>query len=197
MSKRLLIVLGLTLFVWGCSLDVGEPAMTKTRSDMPAEMETPIMDDTGKERAADKETPASDIAQKLGVTPTDAEKELDDASADQLGERVTVVPGRATPATDSARPVEVTPSPVVPNALVKLVNEITLDLSKRLKIAVGEIELVEIKEVTWRDSSLGCPQPGMGYLMVLTEGYQIILKAQGKLYDYHTRATAQFVLCEK
>jgi hypothetical protein len=39
--------------------------------------------------------------------------------------------------------------------------------------------------VTWRDSSIGCPQDGMQYLQVLTDGTRIVLEAAGQRFEYH------------
>ena len=36
------------------------------------------------------------------------------------------------------------------------------------------------------DGSLGCPQPGMNYVMMITPGYLIMLEANGQAYEYHT-----------
>lgn len=89
----------------------------------------------------------------------------------------------------------VMPAPGVPDPLVALVQKVSLDLSGRLGIDVSEVEWVSTEEVDWRDSSLGCPEPGVGYLTVMTPGYQITLQAQGQLYDYHTDLKERFVLC--
>jgi hypothetical protein len=87
------------------------------------------------------------------------------------------------------------PAPGAPNPRVKLIQAVTLDLGQRLNLAIDQIELVQVTETTWGDSSLGCPQPGMVYSMALISGYQIILKAQGELYFYHTGETSTFILC--
>jgi hypothetical protein len=50
----------------------------------------------------------------------------------------------------------------------------------------GDIAVRSIQEVQWRDGSLGCPQPGMNYIMVITPGYLIMLEAKGQAYEYHT-----------
>ncbi len=70
------------------------------------------------------------------------------------------------------------------------------DLAQRLNLSADEIQVVKVDSVQWRDASLGCPKPGMMYAQVITPGYQIILSAQGKEYDY--RATEEHAfLCEK
>lgn len=60
------------------------------------------------------------------------------------------------------------------------------DLSERLNIPVGDIKLVKEESIDWRDTSLGYPEEGMMYAQVITPGFSITLKAQDKLYEYHS-----------
>ena len=69
------------------------------------------------------------------------------------------------------------------------------DLAKRLGINVTEITVVEVEEVTWPDGSLGCPEPGMGYIQMLTPGFKATLEAGGEEYTYHAAGPDNFVLC--
>jgi hypothetical protein len=59
----------------------------------------------------------------------------------------------------------------------RLVDLAVSDLATKLKVDEETIEIVEAQFVTWRDSSAGCPQPGMQYLQVLTNGSRIVLRA--------------------
>jgi hypothetical protein len=88
-------------------------------------------------------------------------------------------------------PVE-TPSPQV----AALVEQARKDLSERLHIAFDQTRVLSVEAVQWRDSSLGCPMPGMNYLTVITPGYLIKLQAGDKTYEYHTSET-QVVTCDK
>jgi hypothetical protein len=56
---------------------------------------------------------------------------------------------------------------------------------------------VSVEENEWRDSSLGCPKPGMNYLQVITPGYKIILESQSKRYEYHSDTNRRVVRCDK
>jgi hypothetical protein len=69
------------------------------------------------------------------------------------------------------------------------------DLGERLEVPASEIELLEARHVTWSDSSLGCPQPGMAYMQVLTPGVLIRLGAAGQEYRYHGGARGRPALC--
>lgn len=59
------------------------------------------------------------------------------------------------------------------------------DLQERLG-ADAVIEVVSQEEVTWRDGSLGCPQPGWSYTQALVNGTRIVLRHDGILYEYHS-----------
>jgi len=67
------------------------------------------------------------------------------------------------------------------------------DLARRLAVDVSAVTIVDYAAVTWPDSSLGCPQPGMQYLQSLREGTRIRLQVSGTVYEYHSsRGRAPF-----
>ena len=79
-------------------------------------------------------------------------------------------------------------------------NQVTLarkNLAQKLSVKEDAISVASIEEVEWRDSSLGCPQPDVMYMQVITPGYRITLDAQGKRYVYHTNMGDQVILCNK
>ena len=85
----------------------------------------------------------------------------------------------------------------VPTALTSFIDEMKADLSDHLSVPMETISVAAIQDTTWRDGSLGCPQPGMMYTMALVDGYQVTLTADGKSYQYHTRGTDSFIRCVK
>jgi hypothetical protein len=89
-------------------------------------------------------------------------------------------PARATPGGDGGSPV--TAPEGAPDARVDAARA---DLAQRLGAEPASIELVSVREVTWRDGSLGCPKPGMSYKQVLVNGSQIVLRHDGVDYHYH------------
>jgi hypothetical protein len=80
--------------------------------------------------------------------------------------------------------------------LAALVEEAEKDLSSRLDVATGDIVLQSAEAIQWRDSSLGCPKPGMNYLMVITPGYLIKLEVSGTMYEYHADKDKAFYCAE-
>ncbi|MBN1369699.1 MAG: hypothetical protein JW954_05640 [Dehalococcoidaceae bacterium] len=71
------------------------------------------------------------------------------------------------------------------------------DLSVRLQISIGTIELLEARSVTWPDASIGCPLPGMQYKQVPVDGALIRLVAGGQVYEYHSGGSRGLFLCEQ
>ena len=69
------------------------------------------------------------------------------------------------------------------------------DAARRTGGGEASIELVKAEAVTWPDSGLGCPQPGMGYMQALVPGYRIRLRAKGFVLDYHASHSGTLVLC--
>ena len=70
------------------------------------------------------------------------------------------------------------------------------DLARRLSVADNQIKLHTAEAVTWRDGSLGCPQPDKVYMQMLVEGYLIELEADETRYSYHGSRTQAPYLCE-
>ena len=81
--------------------------------------------------------------------------------------------------------------------LQRLVDMATQNLAANLKIDESDINLAEAEYVTWRDSSIGCPQPDMQYMQVLTNGSRIVLKANGAIYNYHSSGNVPPTYCSK
>lgn len=87
------------------------------------------------------------------------------------------------------------PQPGIPNPSVAASNRAAVKLADQLGIDVAEVQIVSIEQVEWPDSSLGCPQPGQNYLMVITPGFRIILEANGAQVEYHADMQANIVQC--
>lgn len=71
------------------------------------------------------------------------------------------------------------------------------DLASRLGVDSEVIEVVSVEEVTWRNGSLGCPQPGMFYTQALVDGLRIVLAVAGRGYHYHQGGQGEPFLCER
>ncbi|HKU12816.1 MAG TPA: hypothetical protein VJQ52_00395 [Steroidobacteraceae bacterium] len=70
------------------------------------------------------------------------------------------------------------------------------ELAEHLKIAPDEITLTRSEPRTWSDSSMGCGKPGTVALTVITEGYAVVLAAQGREHNVHVSGD-QAIVCNK
>jgi hypothetical protein len=126
-------------------------------------------------------------------------------------EPATAVPALRELSTAETLPVE-TPEPIptiiteeeimiptasVSSGLQKLVDLAVADLAQRLSIAADQIDVIEVEEVVWPDTSLGCPQPGMRYRQVPMDGLLIRLAVGDQVYDYHSGGGRAPFLCEQ
>ena len=53
-----------------------------------------------------------------------------------------------------------------------------------------------VENVTWPDSSLGCPEEGTQYAQMLTDGVLIVLELDGQQYEYHAALGDEAFYCE-
>jgi hypothetical protein len=95
-------------------------------------------------------------------------------------------------------PIDMTPiSPAdLPINLQDVANQAMIALAEKLSIQKDQIALISVQSVVWSDSSLGCPQPDMNYLMVLTDGYRVVLAVDNEPYYYHANQKGYGVISE-
>ena len=58
-----------------------------------------------------------------------------------------------------------------------------------LSIKSERVTVVSSEAQNFPDSSLGCPQPGMSYLQVITPGYRVVVEADGRRFDVRVAGT--------
>lgn len=58
------------------------------------------------------------------------------------------------------------------------------DLANRLNVSEGDIEIVEISETDFPDMSLGAPEDGEMSAQMISTGWKIFLRNDGKGYEY-------------
>ena len=85
----------------------------------------------------------------------------------------------------------------VPDAIVQRddVQQAIADEAERRGVPEEEVTVAGYAEVTWRDGSLGCPQPGMMYTQALVPGHQLVLEVDGEYASYHAGRTGAFTYC--
>jgi hypothetical protein len=138
-------------------------------------------------------TPAA-VSPQPASTPLPANSPAPATSAATPGPTFT-----RAPAPLPTLPVAVAPTVPVPAGALAALAAVRQDLAQRLNLAEGQIALVHAEAVDWPNSSLGCPQPGMAYLQVITPGYRLVLAAGAVSAEfraeYHTDAGGRFVSC--
>ncbi|WP_026369159.1 hypothetical protein [Kallotenue papyrolyticum] len=78
-----------------------------------------------------------------------------------------------------------------------VVQQVLTALSNQVGVATDRWQVVSAEAVEWPDSSLGCPQPGMMYMQVITPGYRLELSDGTRRYEVHTdRDASNVVLCQ-
>ena len=74
------------------------------------------------------------------------------------------------------------------------------DASSRMHVARSSISTMAAAGITWADTSLGCPEPGVVYEQVHVPGYRVVLGTTSDdedYYDYHADRNGKFILCPK
>ena len=174
---------------------------------------TPAPDTTAPATTAPPTTPGtspgtapSTSAATTGVPATDPPSTVDpappadDPSAttdatlpdDVLATPPTTRPAATEPATSTAYPVG-----SVDPGLTPFVEIAMVDLSERLGIGTAEIDVLTAVLVTWPDAALGCPEPGLVYAQVLTDGAVIELGVGGSVYRYHAGGSQTPFPCDR
>lgn len=59
-------------------------------------------------------------------------------------------------------------------------------LAKFLEVAEEEVEIVSSEAVDWPSSALGAPEEGKLYFQMVTPGFKVTYRAEGKTYEVHT-----------
>lgn len=65
--------------------------------------------------------------------------------------------------------------------------------SKQLAIPIEQLAVQHAQAVDWPDSSLGCPQPGMMYMQVITPGFKVEITVGKEIYPVHIAGTRAVV----
>lgn len=70
------------------------------------------------------------------------------------------------------------------------------EVASRAGVDRGDVQIVAHEQVTWRDGSLGCPEPDRMYTQALVEGYRVVLRVGGEEVAYHGRTGESPIRCD-
>ena len=134
-----------------------------------------------------------DAPDVTGTVPGVADQS-DDAS------EPSVPPLTATPVTPSPSPSASSPSPspgtMSPEAAASpAIQAAVADLAGREGVDPASVQVVDVREVTWSDGSLGCPQPGVNYTQALVNGQLVVLDVGGRRFEYHSGGGRPLFYC--
>ena len=82
--------------------------------------------------------------------------------------------------------------PKVPEAIL---DPILKEAAKLANVSPQQLVIVRADAVVWNDGSLGCPEVGMEYAQMLTNGYWVVITAARQTYDFRVGSDGRFRLC--
>ena len=112
------------------------------------------------------------------------------------GETATAASGTGTPETPAGAAATGTPGqqaiidPVVQKRVVGAAQSL---LAKKLNVQASEISLVSITPVRWPDACLGLPGPDEMCAQMVTDGFKVVMAANGQNYTFHTDLTGRAI----
>jgi len=135
-----------------------------------------------------------------GASPSQPGSTSEDTSTSEDATSTTEEPIMPT---DDSGATKVPPSSValptgpVPSSILEQpqVRAAVADLAERLQVEESAVTVAGYFAVTWRDGSIGCPEPGMMYTQALVPGTQMVLQADDQLHAYHAASGQPFVYC--
>ncbi len=89
----------------------------------------------------------------------------------------------------------VAPGPLGEAPLTALLQAIRADAAKRRGLDAARLVVLPVEEVTWSDSSLGCPQANLVYTHALVPGWRIRIEAGAEVLSYHASRRGPWLLC--
>jgi hypothetical protein len=179
---EVLLVFEIFLLFVGCTYDMGYQTTNTSDTIIETELSENENIDKAVELEIETEVPEPIIEPSPELSRNDINPTF---SSKSINPQVNIPMPNTTIVPEPYGPVE--------SNIIQLAKE---DLTDKLKVDLNEIELLEYALVTWGDSSLGCPQPGMRYKQVPVDGYLIRLAYQEQAYNYHGSGSKGPFLCE-
>lgn len=106
---------------------------------------------------------------------------------------VAMVSACAAAPPDVAQPVSPSPAAAPAPPAAASAPQVVIDRARRALSEASlpaDAKLASSEPVQWSDSSLGCSQPGMPYLQVITSGYLLRFVERGNTHEVHVAGDA-------
>ena len=130
----------------------------------------------------------------LAATPLGSNQQpMHPIDANAINTQVTVYPLETPIPVTTVLPVEIQS---FDSSVEAIILQAKKDLNQKTGVNLEKITVLAVEAVEWSDSSLGCPQPDMAYLQVITPGYRILLEVDARVYEYHSNSDTYVIYCE-
>jgi hypothetical protein len=137
------------------------------------------------------------------ATSTTAESAIPATSTTDKPDPVETIPTTTTSGnvsdTTTSTPEPATSTTSEPSGIVQvpesLLAGVIEDAASKQNVGVVAVTVLSGQAVDWADGSLGCPEPGMSYVQVLTPGYLVLVDAGGVTLEYHLNQQGAFKQC--
>lgn len=147
----------------------------------------PVLPNSGTDTAVDNDAPTT------GYPAPSATEESVTATGGNNNNTAVTPPPTAT-VDPNAVFAEEGPTETTAEDVLRVIFE---DMRLTLDVAASDIEIEEIVAGSWPDSALGCREPDVNYLQVVTPGYMVTLVVGYDVYVYHTDDALNVLLCEQ
>lgn len=168
-------------------------------SQTPASSVTEAVSDSASNSGPSAATPLPQSPQSVAPTATASSKNLAASSHETASPTlVTTVPSVAVEINQEEKMAVGTSIPASSDQTVlHQIEQAKNDLTQRLGVDASQIAVLEAREVTWPDTSLGCPEEGVVYEPSAQVGLLIRLGVNRQMYFYHSDKTSPPFLCEQ
>jgi hypothetical protein len=69
------------------------------------------------------------------------------------------------------------------------------EAARALNVPIDQVTVERVEQVDWRDSSLGCGEPGKVYAQVIIEGFRVVVNVGGQRREVHSDGGSRVVFC--
>ena len=87
------------------------------------------------------------------------------------------------------------PAPEIPAEYQKIAEDAVNIVKSTLHVPADEVTVLSVQQVTWGDSSLGCPEPDQMYAQTATPGYLVTTQVSDQTQSVHMNENGKGLVC--